>query len=367
MSEPRDILDLVFEREHLNIVVIGPGYGEAVVVGLPGAGWLVIDGAGRSSGRDYPVHQLLEHHIGSDVIEAMLLTHPHGDHYRGMRELIDHPTLGPRLRRLGCVRKLVDDDTDSMGSDILRDVGAVRELLERIKSWWAAHPVGAVTLCAGPLPLGHHHVDARVLAPDVSFVDEFLRHEGRRERIRQRANELSVVLELRFGTGRYLFTGDLPEPRWRALLEHEKDLHEHDLLKLPHHGSENAQPLGLLRRRTHEGARAWVVTPFNRGTAGSRPPTRGGLAALLVHHEPVHMTSFPTAWSQTNPAPPELELGALEVAPVRWTGPKGRVTQRGVRPELRMRDCFWLFSFDDNGQLIRSERGRAATRIRAGR
>ena len=25
MSEPRDILDLVFEREHLNIVVIGPG------------------------------------------------------------------------------------------------------------------------------------------------------------------------------------------------------------------------------------------------------------------------------------------------------------------------------------------------------
>ena len=75
MSEPRDILDLVFEREHLNIVVIGPGYGEAVVVGLPGAGWLVIDGAGRSSGRDYPVHQLLEHHIGSDVIEAMLLTH----------------------------------------------------------------------------------------------------------------------------------------------------------------------------------------------------------------------------------------------------------------------------------------------------
>lgn len=218
MSDPRDFAQIELVGEELNIFVIGPGYGEVILIDLPGPGWLVIDGAGRTEGRDFPAHALLEHHLGDDFISAMVLTHPHGDHYRGMRELIDHEILGSKLRRVGCVTKLVDEHGDSMAPSVRSEAGSVRALLERINSWWAAKPEGRLPLEVGPIELECNQVELRTLAPTRQTIDGFLHHDGRRERIRRRANELSVVLELRFGEGRYLFTGDLPEPQWRPLL-----------------------------------------------------------------------------------------------------------------------------------------------------
>jgi len=369
MREPKDLAELNLARDELNVFVIGPGYGEVIVVDLPGPGWIVIDGAGRSPGgrAEFPAHTLLEQHLGDDFIAAMLLTHPHRDHYRGMRELIDHELLGPRLRRLGCVARLVEGDasSDSHAADVRNDVGGARALLERIHSWWASHPEGRLSLVRGPLDLPELEVQVEVLAPNQETIDTFLEPHGRGRRLRNRANDLSVVLELGFGEGRYLFTGDLSAAQWEPLVCESPHLHEHDLLKLPHHGSEQDQAQELLRARSDK-SRTWVLTPFNRGSRPSRPPTHSGLASLLDHNSPLHLTAFPTAWTQTRPAPAQVELSDLELAPVRLRGltPRGRgLRRRGVDPTLRMDDCYWLFCFDAQGQLCRSERGRVATRV----
>lgn len=367
MSEPRDLTQLQLRADDLNVFVIGPGYGESIVIDLPGPGWLVIDGAGRRG--EFPVHELLEAHLQADFVDAMLLTHPHRDHYLGMRELIDHPTLGPRIRRIGCVKALVEDDRDTRAASPIVDTGAARTLLERIVSFWAVdRSRRCIELVSGPLALQSNRVQARILGPTQVEVDAFLHPAGRRSRLRQHANDISVVLELRYGDGRFLFTGDLSQPRWDALLEREPGLNEHELLKLPHHGSRGAHAHALLRPREH-GPRTWVLTPFNRGGQVSRPPTQSGMRHLLEHESPLHLTSFPVAWDQTRPAPAEVGVDQLAMAPLRFSGlPVGRLTsRRSVDRELRQRDCYWLFCFDSRGQLIRSDRGVAATRVvRAG-
>jgi hypothetical protein len=372
-----DFTQLQLRREELNVFVLGPGYGEAVVIDMPGPGWLVIDGVGRRG--ELPVHELLSAQLGTDTIEALLLTHPHLDHYRGMRELIDHPLLGPRIRRIGCVEALVDAPSDpprhSFGVEIdsrmalthapgvLAELGKARAVLERIQTFWSVDDRRRLALVEGPLHIGSDAIQARVLAPTRADIEAFFRPEGRARRFRDHANQISAVLELRFGRGRYLFTGDLSDPSWASVAERELGLNKHDCLKVPHHGSERAQPPALLRART-KGSRTWALTPFNRGAS---LPTRSGLSRLLEHEPKLHLTAFPVAWQRSSPAPAQVTLDQLESAPVRLRSttarPRGQLSRRRVDRELRQRDCYWLFSFNSNGELIRSERGPVATTV----
>lgn len=352
-----------------------------MVIDLPGPGWLVFDGAGR--GNEFPVHEVLTTYLGSDNIEALLLTHPHLDHYRGMRELIDHEQLGPRIRRVGCVSALIDDHPtltrhsfgvevderiwDSRVPGVLVEVGAARALLERIQSFWS-DLARRLAVVEGPLPLDNPKVSARILAPTPTEIEAFFAPQGRRHRLRTHANQISGIVEIRFGNGRYLFTGDLSGASWTSLTEREPGLDHHRLLKLPHHGSQTAHPPEVLRTRGSN-PRTWVLTPFNRGGASTRPPTLSGLSALLEYEAEVHMTAFPSAWRQSRPAPAQVRLDELGPAPLRLRSstrlPRGLrpVSHRGVDRELRPRDCYWLFCFNETGQLTRSERGIVATRV----
>lgn len=95
--------------------------------------------------------------------------------------------------------------------------GQVKDLLGRIQHEWDWRGKGRVELRAGgEIPLGRRDVTIEVVAPDADgarafFVDPHPDKDRLAERLRRRANDLSAVLQVRFGATRLVLGGDLPE------------------------------------------------------------------------------------------------------------------------------------------------------------
>jgi glyoxylase-like metal-dependent hydrolase (beta-lactamase superfamily II) len=89
---PKKHLSLPKQNE-LEICVFGPGYGESIVIHIPGIGWGVIDSCvGNANGESFvvPLQYLIEIlKPNFPKLAFVLLTHPHEDHYKGLDKVID--------------------------------------------------------------------------------------------------------------------------------------------------------------------------------------------------------------------------------------------------------------------------------------
>lgn len=363
----------------LNIFVCGPGQGEAIVVALPESGWLVIDGVGSKD--DYPVHVVLDEYSAGERIELVLLTHPHRDHFYGLRELLERDDIVARTRRVGCVARHVggshafllevgasEQSTHSL--DVLK-AGKTRSLLERVRSLWAEHPEKRFDASEGAAIRLSPAVNARVLSPAPSHVDSFFaKSTGLARRITERANDLSAVLELTFGDHSYIFGADLPETRrgspvasgWGEVLQREPALHEHAFLKLPHHGSEEAQPLALLHPHRE---RVWTLTPFNSSRLPRLERTHGAGPLLERQEGGLHLTALPRGKRARAPLPATLSLASVKngTVPLKKTIGKGLVPIPAGPGSVRNCEGYWQFGFDSSGALQDQARGSLATRL----
>ncbi|MHB8109992.1 MAG: hypothetical protein ACYDHW_08165, partial [Syntrophorhabdaceae bacterium] len=82
---------MVNDKRVISATVFGPGYGESIVIFVPGLGWGVIDSCEcKVSGTLInPALELLKNeNVGS--LAFIILTHPHKDHYSGLAQIIDH-------------------------------------------------------------------------------------------------------------------------------------------------------------------------------------------------------------------------------------------------------------------------------------
>ena len=85
-----DALAAPLDRSLLHVFVAGPGYGEGIAAALLHSGWIVLDGCRVSTGR-LPILAILDRwRASTDLVEALLLTHPHTDHAFGIRETIEN-------------------------------------------------------------------------------------------------------------------------------------------------------------------------------------------------------------------------------------------------------------------------------------
>ncbi|MBK7402678.1 MAG: MBL fold metallo-hydrolase [Myxococcales bacterium] len=85
-------LPAVLDRRHLHVFVSGPGEGESIAVALPDRGWFLVDGCYvQVDGVDqYPALVAYERWKAvDDPVEALAWTHPHADHFDGIRETIE--------------------------------------------------------------------------------------------------------------------------------------------------------------------------------------------------------------------------------------------------------------------------------------
>jgi competence protein ComEC len=207
-------------RGVLRVSVLDVGQGDAVLVDLPDGSALLVDGGGMVGS---PVD------LGARVIQpvlrarrrtrlaAMVLSHPHPDHFGGLVSTL------PKL----AVGELWDS---GQGEDQGAGVSYATLLAEaRAQGVAVRRPAD---LCGAPRAAGGATIE--VLAPCPGYLPD------------AGANDNSLVIKLSYGRRAALLVGDAEHEEERALVERFGAGLRADLLKVGHHGSRTSSSPALL-------------------------------------------------------------------------------------------------------------------------
>ncbi len=200
----------------LEAVFLAVGHGDAVLLRLPSGHDLLVDGGGDPLGkRDIGgtiVVPALES-LGVEALDAVVLTHPHPDHFRGLR---------PVFERFP-VRELWWNGETSRDPEFT----AMLEAADR-QGTIRRRPNGAIELGEVVLETLHPVDGAGAVVP----------HEALEQ------NDNSIVLRVRYRDFSLLLTGDIEGPA-EELLVATTDL-KATVLKVPHHGSRTSSSEAFL-------------------------------------------------------------------------------------------------------------------------
>jgi hypothetical protein len=280
------LAELSLDSELLWLVTMGPGFGESIVVAIPGhvgLDWIVVDSlrCQDSKGDFNPALALLM--SNNARLAAIALTHPHRDHVRGMVQLLDLRSPGTPV---GCLPAYLKADpawqpTDDAGEVL--DRGASAAAFNRIDEIWRNEPKSRWELVAGET----QQVGAATL--------EVLHPAVIPDRRPRDLNRLSSPILVEWKECRVLLGADLPNTGWKKVsTSHPRaaTLSRSAALKASHHGSGTAQ------HRVAIGApppsdRFCVVTPFNRGKPLPDYGDGQGIDLILRSHTQVCVTAVP--------------------------------------------------------------------------
>jgi competence protein ComEC len=222
----------------LELHFIDVGQGDAVAIRTPAGRWLLIDAGPRTdrfdAGRSRVLPFLRAH--GAERLEALILTHPDGDHLGGAAAVLDGISVG-RLLEPG----------QAVGKPLY--LATLREAEQRGVPWAAARAGRRLRIDG---------LELEVLAPTERLVEEAAE-----------SNEVSVVTLLRYGSFRALLTGDLPDDGEQRLVASHPDLRV-QVLKAGHHGSRTSTSAALLDATRPE---VVVITVGRRNRYGHPAPS----------------------------------------------------------------------------------------------
>ena len=276
----------------LHLFILGPGLGESIVLRSPSGKWFVIDSYFNQKSGILPEIILKKYDVAE--LEALVLTHPDEDHYKGLVELTE---LYP-VRKVACTGTLLDGDVvpgdfdrswlpDDTQLAKARKGGAVTYV--RFSSLARDGKSQCLALKAGSV-LHQEDPEFRIVchSPDETTFKSIVSADVK-------ANQVSAVLEVVWGKQRWILGADLPKSEWERL---SPELATHLKIKVPHHGSSGSIST-VWTSKTNGDPRDWLVTPFNRGS--NRPPQPEALAELLAIEQWVHLTSVPTRYGHCVP------------------------------------------------------------------
>jgi beta-lactamase superfamily II metal-dependent hydrolase len=348
----------------LYLFVCGPGgttgHGAvALALALPGQGWLTVDACKVGSAQ--PQERIISRwRAPGEPLLAAVLTHPHDDHAAGLGELLDvfRPPIVAVTGNPPPEKDLARRVGDLMASGVTSKDIAARTVISALSAMERLVTSGATRLV--PIRDGEVLVPGpmkvRCLAPTESEIRTLLGTLPK-----QRANELSAVLEVTWGATRLLLGADLPwkvpggrvlPSGWNSVEARHPGLAGHTGLKVPHHGSREALHPGLLGS-TGVTPRLWVCTPFERSDLPRMDPGDGADQLLAVEPR-LHLTKRPHVKDKA----PSATLSISSLRP-----PPGAGKSSKVAPPADPLDPVWCFAFDDGGQLVGRWRGDAAVEL----
>jgi competence protein ComEC len=206
----------------LKLTIMDVGQGSAILARLPRGYNILIDGGGIAHstldvGKTVVAPFLYRERIGR--IDAVVLTHPHPDHFLGLIYIMNHfhprqvwksalpvnPAECPRWDEAIASHKIaVSVLSDQFPETIINGV--------KFKIFWPPHAIG-------------------ISSEDLS-EDEI--------------NDTSVVLKITFGQVRFLITGDISAAVEKKLVRKHADLGS-DVLVVPHHGSAYSSSIDFIQ------------------------------------------------------------------------------------------------------------------------
>lgn len=192
-------------RSVVELHLIDVGQGDAIALRSPKGRWVLVD-AGRSwtsgdAGRATVIPHLRRR---GGALALLILTHPHADHIGGATSVL-------RALRPAEVRDAAFVEASAGYRDLLASAAAQGTRWQRVRP-------GEIVDIDG--------LELEFLAPDSAWTASL-----------DDPNEASTVVRARYGSVRFLLTGDAEVREEAWLLEHATDRLRADVLKVAHHGS----------------------------------------------------------------------------------------------------------------------------------
>ncbi len=182
----------------LLVTVLDIGQGDCILLSLGGRHMLIDTGPAAS--RDLLLGEL--NRLGVNDLDAILVTHPHEDHYGNARVLLETRTVGALF--------LPQATGEELGYQLLLEIAAARGV------------EGKTLVDGDTFPLSDAVCEVFCPLPDDPEL-----------------NNAGLVVRVRYGECRLLFTGDAEWAAESALLARNADW-KCDFLKVGHHGSKTA-------------------------------------------------------------------------------------------------------------------------------
>jgi len=343
----------------IGVHVLGPGYGETIVLDLPDNSLGVVDTYRQREGR-FPALDFIRNGLPGPrrSLRFLAVTHPHSDHCCGITQLSEAVSVGEwwvydslphenvreffrQLVILGAIDAVDDALRLPPGTISLETLRLYDRVMEHARRPDAPTPrllkvPEAFDLCDG-------QVRIVILAPGIRSCLTYGDAIGRSLKSMTKdgrtvspdwspsqvcANLISASILIEYGATRILLSGDAQVPLWEEwdIDRAERpglDVRTVHFLKIGHHGSQNGYFRPLYERVCGSQTTA-VLTPFARG---QKPlPSRDGVQQIAHHTTNIYTTnrfvsseSSRFAWRAEN----------LPALPTQW------VADIANQPELR--------------------------------
>jgi hypothetical protein len=337
--------------DELTLLLMGPGFGESLLVCWPPGEWFVVDSFRRTK-------KGVEHHPMIDVLShfdarlsAVALTHPHQDHTGGFASLVSRRRPGARVGWLAAPEKDVWWATPNAQS--AHRQGATEHAIAAVETVWEDDPASRWELHAGAPPLALHDATIEVLSPPATVVETVT------AAARPDLNRISSAMLLTWGDCRLLLGADLTNPGWQALELELGPLHFADTsaIKVAHHGSEEAQhPVALGAPPARD--RLSIVSPYTRGKKVPDFQNGQDIDLLLQVTTRVYLT--------THHGPLPAGAGIADTPRANISNPQRRIGRHAISlsvPAPPLEDCWVAAQFGRDGALRRVHRGVASMSV----
>ena len=286
-------------EDEVEVALLGPGYGESIVVHIGQGTWIIVDSCINDAGEPLALEYLRA--IGvkpHDAVRLIVATHWHDDHIRGIAKSVDmcrnaEFCCAAALRQdefLAAIHAL-DGRGSFAGSSGVREIHTVfADLAERRRQ-----PVFAL---ADRRFYRNGGCEIWSLSPhDDEFV-RFLNSIGtlfpREGQTKTRIpdvspNHVAVVLWTKVHDVVVLLGADLETKGWVKIVESPGRPQERGTaFKVPHHGAASAYEPTVWREMLERNPVA-VLTPWRRG--GHALPTQEDIRCILAETEHAYLTS----------------------------------------------------------------------------
>lgn len=284
-------------RDELEFTLIGPGYGESVILHVGNGSWILVDSC--IDAKQEPCALTYLNAIGVDPARGVCMvvaTHWHDDHIRGMARLVEACSSA----KFCCASALCDDEflavVGALENRPLASASSGARELHRVFS--RLEDTGCIFASANRKVFSRGDCNVWSLSPsDRAFktflksIGDLLPAKGQTKR-RSRGvfpNKAAVALWIQVADTAMLLGSDVGKSDWREIANSaERPQEKASVLKIPHHGSANAHE-PLVWKNMLIASPFAALTPWRRG--GRALPNRSDIARLVSCTQRAYATS----------------------------------------------------------------------------
>ena len=261
--------------DELEVTLLGPGYGESIVLHLGGGTWAVVDSCVNSNGAPRPLDYLTS--IGTDpsvAVKLIMVTHWHDDHIRGMGRVVETC----KTAQFCCASALLKSEfltiVNSLEGREQPGISHGAREIHRVLSCLRERSSTPVFAAADRRIFTGRTSEIWSLSPSDAAFTKFLTDIGQlvpnmgkaRERVSPLApNDAAVACWVSVNGTAILLGSDLERKGWIEILQSTvRPSGKAAVFKIPHHGSANAHEPKVWQKMLEADATA-ALTPWRRG------------------------------------------------------------------------------------------------------